>query len=224
MSISSWKTDERPREKMNAAGVVSLNDSELLAVIINSGTKDKSAVDVARTLLGSAGNSLRNLSRFSLEQLCAIPGIGAAKASKILAAFALASRAESETWETEPVIRSAEDVVKILGPLMRDLKHEECWVLYLNKGNRLISKERISIGGLSATIIDFRIVIKKAIEKLASSIVIAHNHPSGNPRPGEMDRRMTKQLREAAAVLDIALLDHVIISGNRFYSFSEENS
>ncbi len=224
MSICSWKTDERPREKMNAAGVVSLNDSELLAVIINSGTKDKSAVDVARSLLGTAGNSLKSLSQFSLEQLCAIPGIGQAKASKILAAFALASRAESETSETSPVIKSAQDVVQILGPMVRDLKHEECWVLYLNKGNRLISKERLSVGGIAATIIDQRIVIKKAIEKLASSIIIVHNHPSGNPRPGEMDRKMTQHLRDAASLLDIALLDHVIISGSRYYSFSEENS
>ncbi len=224
MSICSWKIDERPREKMNAAGAGSLNDSELLAVIINSGTKDKSAVDVARNLLSTAGNSLRNLSQLSIEQLCTIPGIGKAKASKILAAFALASRVQSESAQSMPTIYSAKDVVRILGPLVRDLKHEECWVLYLNKGNKLIGKERLSIGGIAATIIDARIIIKKAVEKLASSIIIVHNHPSGNPRPGDMDRRQTRHLKEAASILDIALLDHVIIAGNQFYSFSEENS
>ncbi len=224
MSINTWKTDERPREKMYAAGAASLNDSELLAVILGSGTKKENAVELARTMLRTANNSLKELSQFSIEDLCAIPGIGTAKASKIMATFALAMRAECETESPLPVISSAKDVVGILGPMMKNLKHEECWVLYLNKGNRMIAKERLSIGGVSATIIDARIVIKKAVEKLASSIIIVHNHPSGNPRPGEMDRRQTKHLREAVALLDIALLDHVIIAGNKFYSFADENS
>ncbi len=224
MSINTWKTDEKPREKMYAAGAASLNDSELLAVILGSGTQKENAVELARTLLRAADNSLKGLSRLSFEDLCSIPGIGTAKACKIMAVFALATRTECETESPLPTISSAKDVVQILGPQMRNLKHEECWVLYLNRGNRLIAKERLSIGGVSSTVIDARIVIKKAVEKLASSIIIAHNHPSGNPRPGEMDRRQTRHLKEAAALLDIALLDHVIIAGNRFYSFSEENS
>ncbi len=224
MSINNWKTEERPREKMYAAGAASLNDSELLAVILGSGTKNKNAVEVARTLLLTANNSLKTLSKLSFEELCAIPGIGRAKACKIMAVFALSARTECETEDPLPVITSARDVMNVLGPVMMGLKHEECWVMYLNRRNKLIAKERLSVGGINATVIDARIIIKKAVEKLASSIIIVHNHPSGNPQPGEMDRRQTQHLRDAAALLDIALLDHVIIAGNKFYSFSEENS
>ena len=222
MSINNWKMDDRPREKMNVSGAASLSDSELLAILINSGTKDKSAIDVAREILASAGNSLNALSGISMDRLCAVQGIGEAKASRLLAAFELAVRIQSEPSGPRMRITASSTVCRIFSPMLRNLQHEECWVLFLNKANKIISKEKVSTGGVSGAVLDPRIIIRKAVDKLASAIILVHNHPSGNPRPSELDRRQTRVLRDAAALLDIALLDHVIIAGDSYYSFSDE--
>ena len=222
MSINNWKVDDRPREKMSVSGAASLSDSELLAILINSGTRDKSALDVAREILAEAGNSLNSLSTLSFDKLCSIPGIGAAKASRLLAMFELAVRIQSEQPAQQTAVRTSGTVSRIFIPLMRNLQHEECWVLYLNRANKIIAKEKLSIGGLSHTVLDTRLIIKKAVDKLASAIIVVHNHPSGNPSPSEIDRKQTRILRDAAQLMDIALLDHIIIAGNRYYSFSDE--
>lgn len=222
MSINKWKMDDRPREKMNVSGAASLSDSELLAILINSGTRDKSAVDVAREILASVGNSLNALTGTSKDRLCAIQGIGEAKASRLLAAFELAVRIQSEPSGPRMRITASSTVSRIFSPLLRNLQHEECWVLFLNKANKIIAKEKVSTGGVSGAVLDPRIIIRKAVDKLASAIILVHNHPSGNPTPSELDRRQTRVLRDAAALLDIALLDHVIIAGDRYYSFSDE--
>ena len=222
MSINDWKMDDRPREKMSVSGAASLSDSELLAILINSGTRDKSAVDVAREILASVGNSLNALTGTSKDRLCAIQGIGEAKASRLLAAFELAVRIQSEPSGPRMRITASSTVSRIFSPLLRNLQHEECWVLFLNKANKIIAKEKVSTGGVSGAVLDPRIIIRKAVDKLASAIILVHNHPSGNPTPSELDRRQTRVLRDAAALLDIALLDHVIIAGDRYYSFSDE--
>ena len=210
---------------MSVSGAASLSDSELLAILINTGTKDKSAIDVAREVLAEAGNSLNRLSGLSIDKLCSIPGIGAAKASRLAAMFELAVRIQSEPYEPKASIKTSEAVSRLFIPIMRNLQHEECWVIFLNRVNKIIAKEKISIGGMSHAVLDTRIVIKKAVDKLASAIIIVHNlhnHPSDNPYPSEMDRKQTRILRDAAQLMDISLLDHVIIAGNRYYSFSDE--
>lgn len=222
MSINDWKTDDRPREKMSVSGAASLSDSELLAILINSGTRNKSAIDVARELLARAGNSLNTVAGLSKERLCAIPGIGDAKASRLMATFELAARLQSESPEPVMSITASSSVYKIFSPILRNLEHEECWVIFLNRANRIIAKEKVSVGGISGAILDSRLIIRKAVDKLASAIILIHNHPSGNPYPSETDRRQTRLLRDAAGLLDIALLDHIIIAGNRYYSFSDE--
>ncbi len=221
MSICNWTKDERPREKMRETGAPSLSNSELIAILINSGTQTKNAVELARDILAKSGNSLRKLAQMTQDELCAIPGIGEAKAARLVAAFELASRSMSEVPESRALITSSESVFRIFGPLLGKLQHEECWILYLNRANKVISKERISTGGISATVMDARIIIRKAVQKLASGIILVHNHPSGNPYPGEMDKKQTRLLRDAARLLDITLLDHVIIGGDKYYSFTD---
>lgn len=222
MNICNWNLDERPREKMREKGTASLSNAELLAIIINSGTRTMNAVELSRKILSDCGNSLRNLSKMSLEELRSTPGIGEAKAARLIATFELAARSEAEVPEAQPVIQSSECVAKIFRPMLRNLRHEECWILYLDRANKLIAKERLSTGGISATVMDTKIIIKKAVDKLASGIIVVHNHPSGNPYPGEVDKKQTRLLKDAAKLLDISLLDHIIIGGNRYYSFSDE--
>ncbi len=221
--IKDWKTDERPREKLASRSAKDLDNSELLSILLRTGSRNETAVDLAKKILATYNNSLGRLYGASFENLCSIDGIGAAKAATILAALELAVRIQNEPEAIIQQITSSKDAAGIIQPHLQNLDHEECWVIYLNRSNRLISKERISIGGVSSTIIDIKLVIKKAIEKLASSIIIAHNHPSGNPQPGEQDKIQTKRLKDAATLVDISLLDHIIIAGNKYYSFSDES-
>lgn len=222
LSIKQWKEDERPREKLRAKGASNLSDAELLALILGSGTKNETAVDVARDLISSNGNSLRELSKLPVEKLIKRKGIGPSKAISIAAIFEIARRFASTEVKPLAQIQSSTYAAKIISPILRDLSHEECWVMYLNRANKLISNERLSIGGVCATVMDVKIIIKNALEKLASSIILIHNHPSGNPRPGENDRIQTRLLRDAAALFDISLLDHLIIAGDEYFSFADD--
>ena len=222
MGINNWKLEDRPREKMYVSGAASLSDSELLAILINSGTRNHSAHELARELLARADNSLNRLTSLPLRRMCSIQGIGKAKAARITAALELGARAQSELQEPQMRITASSSVFRIFSPILRSLRHEECWVLFLNRANRVIDKERISVGGLSATVMDPRVIMKKAVERLACSIILVHNHPSGNPAPSEMDRRQTHLLKDAAQLLDISLLDHVIIAGDKYFSFCDE--
>ncbi len=220
--IKSWKEDDRPREKMMLKGAVSLSETELIAILIGSGTKEESAIDLSRKILRSVDNNLRELSKISYKTLTAIKGIGPAKAALLMSVFELYKRFLTYQSKDLPKIQSSEYAARIISPLLRDLSHEECWVMYLNRANRLISKERLSIGGISATVVDVKIIIKSALEKLASSIILVHNHPSGNPRPGDNDKTQTKILKEAASLFDISLLDHLIIAADGYFSFADD--
>ena len=221
-SIKTWNEEERPREKLMHQGAAALTNAELLAILLQSGIRDKSAVDLARELLSGSRGRLDELARREAGPMMGVDGIGPAKATTILATFELARRLAAEIPEDELTVRTSDTVARMMAPFLRDLAHEECWVLYLNRGSKLIGKERISSGGLSSTVIDIKIIVKKAVERLASGLILVHNHPSGNPQPGEQDRSQTEALRKAAAVFDIALTDHVIIGRKKYYSFSDE--
>lgn len=222
-SIKTWNEEERPREKLMHQGAAALTNAELLAILIGSGTRSLTAVDLARELIAGCDGRLDALSRQGASRLMAVEGVGPAKATTILATFELARRLAAEIPQDELTIRTSETVARMMAPFLRDLPHEECWVLYLNRGSRLIGKEKVSSGGTGSTVIDIKIIVKKAVEHLASGLILVHNHPSGNPRPGEQDRLQTDALRKAAAVFDIALVDHVIIGKKKYFSFSDEN-
>ena len=222
-SIKTWDEQERPREKMMQQGASSLTITELLAILLRSGSAKRSAVDLARELFASTGNSLGALSRETLPRLISLCGVGPAKAASVVAAFELGRRLSAEMPDDDLTIRTPETVFRMMGPLLRDLPHEECWVLYLNRARKLIGKERISTGGTGSTVIDIKIIIKKAVERLSSGLILVHNHPSGNPLPGEHDRTQTDALKRAAAVFDIVLVDHVIVARKKYFSFSDEN-
>lgn len=219
--ISKWKEDERPREKMMLLGPSALTDSELISVLLRSGSAKCSAVGLSRSLLSKVGNSLRELMKLSPDKLMSLSGIGRAKAASVMAAGELALRISAEPDAEKPYVRSSSAAAGILRPLLRNLSHEECWILYISTSGRLIGKEKISSGGVSSTVFDTRIIVKKSLEKLASSIILAHNHPSGNPFPGDADRRNTEALRDAVSFFDITLIDHIIIAGDKYYSFSD---
>lgn len=220
-SIKTWNEEERPREKLMQRGASALTNTELLAILLRSGNRTESAVDLARNLL-SAGGSLAGLAREGAARLMAIGGIGPAKATTVEAAFELARRLAAEIPGDEITIRTSDTVARMMGPRLRDLPHEECWALYLNRGQKLLGKECISRGGLSSTVVDLKIIVKKAVEHLASGLILVHNHPSGNPQPGQQDREQTEALRKAAAALDISLIDHIIIARKKFFSFSDD--
>ncbi|OFY39217.1 MAG: hypothetical protein A2X18_04140 [Bacteroidetes bacterium GWF2_40_14] len=222
LSIKQWQEEERPREKLKVKGAATLSDAELIAIILGSGHKEETAVDVARNLISSNENSLRELSKMTVDKLMEKKGIGSSKAIAITAVFEIAKRFSSTEIKSLAQIQSSAYAVKIISPILRDLSHEECWVMYLNRANKLISKERLSIGGVSATVVDIKIVIKNALDKLASSIILIHNHPSGNPKPGENDKVQTRLLKDAAALFDISLLDHLIIAGDEYFSFADD--
>jgi DNA repair protein RadC len=222
MKLKEWNEEERPREKMIIKGAASLNNSELLAIILRTGNNSETAVDISRNLLKMANNSLNTLSTFSIDKLKKNPGIGETKATSIVALFELASRMATEAPQNKVEVSSPEVVVNLLSPHLKNLEHEECWVFYLNRANKIIAKERVSVGGVNATIMDVRLIVKKCVEKLASGLIVSHNHPSGNPKPGEQDKIQTKALREAANLFGISLLDHIIIAGDKYYSFAND--
>ena len=221
-SIKTWYEEERPREKLMLRGAAALTDTELLAILLGSGTRRQTAVDLARDLLSLGEGRLDALSHLESRQLTSTPGIGLAKATSILATFELARRLAAELPADELTIRTSETVARMMAPHLRNLSHEECWILFLNRGRKLIGKEKVSLGGTVSTVIDIKIIVKKAVDRLASGLILIHNHPSGNPQPGEQDRRQTTALKQAAAVFDIELVDHVIIGKNKYYSFSDE--
>ena len=221
-SIKTWDEEDRPREKLMQQGPSALTNAELLAILLRAGNRDKSAVDLAREVLAAAEGKLSVLAGRNIHQLRALPGMGTAKAASVQAAFELARRLDAEIPPDEFTIRSADPVARMMTPLLGTLSHEECWILYLNKAQKYTGREKVSAGGQASTVIDIKLIVKKAVERLASAIILVHNHPSGSPLPSEQDRRQTDALRQALAVFDIALLDHVIIGRKKYFSFSEE--
>jgi len=223
LSIKNWSVEDRPREKTLIQGIQSLSNAELLAVLIGSGGREGSAVDLARRILNRAGNSLDRLGRYNVNDLKKVKGIGKAKAVAILAALELGRRRTSAASGGETAITGSQDVFALMQPLLSDMVHEEFWVLLLNRANRVIDKRRMSQGGISGTVTDIRMILKHALDHLASSLILCHNHPSGNTRPSEADTEITRKLKDSAKIMDILLLDHVIVAGQKYFSFTDEN-
>jgi DNA repair protein RadC len=202
-------------------GTSTLSDAELLGILISSGTKDKSAIDLGRELLALVNNNLNALGKLTIADLTKIHGIGNARAVTIAAALELGRRRKLSENPEVAQIKCSKDVADIFQPVLSDLLHEEFWILFLNRSNRVISRMKLSQGGISGTVTDVRLAMKKAIECLASGIIVCHNHPSGNLNPSESDSKITQKIKEAGNLLDIQLLDHLIISDRDYYSFAD---
>ena len=221
LAINRWAEEDRPREKLMSKGAQALSNAELLAILIGSGSGDDSAVSLMQKVLSAYDNSLDRVGRLSMEELCSFKGIGPAKAVTILAACELGRRRAVEQPERRQV-RSAAQVYDYFYPMMRDLAVEECHVLLLNQSSTVIDSVRIGMGGLTETVVDVRIILREALLKRATSLILCHNHPSGNLRPSTHDDRLTNQLREAARLLNLNLVDHVIFTDNGYYSYADE--
>ena len=219
-----WAEDDLPSEKLLMKGSGSLSDAELLSIIIGSGISGENSLEIARNLLSRCGNSLCEFWKISVSDLQKIKGIGQKRAVKIYAMFALARRRnESEVILKDKISRST-DAFEIFKSLIGDLPYEEFWILMLSKANKVIKKVRISEGGVSGTVVDPKKIYKIALDHHASSLILGHNHPSGNIQPSEADQKITKKIKECGILLDIAVLDHIIIGDDRFYSFADEGT
>ena len=222
LSIKEWAVEDRPREKMQAKGIRSLSEAELIAILIGSGNLDESAVEVSRRILASVNNNLNELGKKTINDLQKFKGIGPVKAITISAAMELGRRRKESEPDEKPKVITSSDAAAIFKPLLSDLPHEEFWVMLLNRNNLVIDKMFVSQGGLSGTIIDVRIILKMALDKLATSIILCHNHPSGNLVPSEADKDITKKIKEAGKHMDIPVLDHLIIANGSYFSFADE--
>lgn len=222
-SIKSLAEQERPRERLMQNGVASLSVSELLAIILRSGTVGESAIDVARRILSDCNNSLNDLAKMDVRELVKrYRGIGIAKATGIIVAMELGKRRALENSFQKPVLCSSIDVYNYIAPLLKDLTNEEFWVIYLDRSNRAIGRERLSAGGMSSTVIDVRILFRKVLERKATALLIAHNHPAGSLYPSEQDKVITGKIYDAGQLMDVVLFDHLIIGAESYYSFVDE--
>ncbi|WP_338378135.1 DNA repair protein RadC [uncultured Flavobacterium sp.] len=220
--INQWAEDDRPREKFLLKGKSSLSDSELLAILIGSGSRNESAVQLCQRILASTNNNLNQLGKVSVNQLLNFKGIGEAKAISIAAALELGRRRRAEESVELKKITSSKMVFEIMQPIIGELPHEEFWVLYLNNSNKVIHKSQLSKGGLTGTVVDVRLIFKTAFENNAISIILTHNHPSGKLLASDADVQITRKIKEASKHLEINVLDHIIITENGFYSFNDE--
>ncbi len=221
-TIKNWASEDRPREKLLLKGRHSLTDAELLAIVIGSGTKNASAVELAREILASCKNNFATLSRMSVTELQRFKGIGEAKAVAIYASMEIARRRRSEKREKAPKITTSTDAFRLLQREMLDLEHEEFHVLFLNRGNEVISGEQISKGGMSGTVADGKLIFHRALQLKASGIILAHNHPSGQVRPSDADLKLTRSMVNFGNYIDLHVLDHLILSDNNYFSFADE--
>jgi DNA repair protein RadC len=221
-SIKNWARDDRPREKLLSKTPMALSDSELLAILINNGTKDKSAVDLAREVLVLGKNNLGELGRLPVKDLMQIKGIGEAKAIIIAAALELGRRRQASSFLEKPQVKNSSDIANYLQILLSDYQHEVFAVLFLNRANKVNHFEIISAGGMTGTVADPRIILKKALQEEAVNLILCHNHPSGSLKPSRADEELTFKIKEAAKFFDIKVLDHIIVSNEGFYSFADE--
>ncbi len=221
-SIKNWAEDDKPREKLMLKGKSALSDAELLAILIGSGSRNESAVELSKRILASVDNNLNAIGKRSLKQLIEFKGIGEAKAITIIAALELGRRRRDEEAITLKKITSSKSVFELMQPIIGELPHEEFWILYLNNSNKVIYKAQLSKGGITGTVVDIRLVFKMALEHNATSIILTHNHPSGKLLASDADIQITKKLKLAGQQLDITILDHIIITENGFYSFQDE--
>ena len=221
--INQWAEDDRPREKFLLKGKTSLSDSELLAILIGSGSRNESAVQLCQRILAASENNLSTLGKMSIAQLIQFKGIGEAKAISIAAALELGRRRRAEEAIELKKITSSKAVFDIMQPIIGELPHEEFWVLYLNNSNKVIYKGQLSKGGITGTIVDIRLIFKMAFEQNATAIILTHNHPSGKLMASDADLKITKRVKEAGQTLEIQVLDHIIITENGYLSFQDEN-
>lgn len=222
MRLKEMCADEMPRERLLEKGAAALSNVELLAILLRTGRDGKNVIEMAREVLRSGDGLLGGVAQMSVESLCRVSGIGPGKAVTLAAAFELGRRAASEKADDGCQLSSPARVFSLMLPVMKNLDHEECWALLLNKANRLICREKMSSGGMESTVIDSKSVIRKAIEKKASGVILVHNHPSGNALPSQADINQTRVLDKALKTCELSLLDHVIIGQNGYYSFADE--
>lgn len=222
LTIPQWALPDRPREKFLSKGKASLTDAELIAILLRSGSADESALDLAKRILSENDNSLNKLSEKSIVELTKINGIGTVKALTIQAAFELGRRRRVERVVRQKKISSSTDILELMQEKLANLKHEEFWVLYLNQGANLLRMENIGKGGLTSTTVDVRLIMKRALELSSTAIILCHNHPSGELKPSQPDILLTQQVKKAATILNISLIDHIIMHNDNCYSFLED--
>jgi len=222
MTIKQWAEDDRPREKLLMKGRHALSDAELLAILLGSGTREETALDIAKRILSESGDNLRELARKGISDLVKTRGIGPARAVRISAALELGKRRNESEVLVKEKITCSRDAYEVLRSAMGDQPYEEFWNLVLNKANRVIRKCCISEGGISGTVVDPKKIFKIALDHHGSSLILGHNHPSGNIQPSEADQKITRKIRDSGAMLDIAVLDHIIVCDGNYYSFADE--
>jgi DNA repair protein RadC len=222
LSIKSWAEADRPREKLLAKGKSVLSEAELIAILIGSGNTEESAVELSKKILSSVENNLVELGKLTVNDLCKFKGIGEAKAISIIAALELGRRRNEHSTPERESISTSRQAFNLLHPILADLPHEEFWLIFLNRGNKVIKKQAVSKGGVSGTVVDAKMIFKPAVENLASSVILCHNHPSGNRTPSQEDIALTRKIKEAGRVLDINVHDHIIIANDTYYSFADE--
>jgi len=222
LTIKSWALDDRPREKLVSKGSMALSDAELIAILIGSGNREESAVALSKRILKTVHGNLNALAKLSVEKLTTFKGIGLAKAISIITALELGKRKQLEIALERPKITSSKDAAHAMQTVIGHLEHEEFWALYLNNSNKIVAKVQISKGGLTATLVDVRLVYKRALELAAVGIIVCHNHPSGKLQPSAADKQLTSKIKAAGITLDIKLLDHLIITEKAYFSFADE--
>lgn len=221
LAIKSWAIEDRPREKLMLKGKTVLSDAELIAILIGSGSRNETAVELSKRILNSVNNNINALASLSLEKLMEFKGIGEARAISIITALELGKRRHFEQIEIKPQITSSKNAYAIIQPIIGDLLHEEFWALYLNNSNKVIKKKLMSKGGITTTMVDVRVLFREAVELSSVGLIVCHNHPSGKLTPSKSDKELTKKIKEAGAILDIKLLDHLIITQKDYFSFAD---
>jgi DNA repair protein RadC len=221
--ITHWSEDDKPREKLMLKGKSALSDAELIAILIGSGNRNESAVDLSKRILASVDNNLNALGKLSIQQLMNFKGIGEAKAISIIAAMELGRRRRAEEAVELKKITSSKMIFEIMQPIIGELPHEEFWVLYLNNSNKVLQKSQQGKGGITGTVADVRLIFKLAFELGATAVILCHNHPSGKLIPSEPDIKLTQRLKSAGQTLEIPVLDHVIVTENGYFSFADED-
>ena len=221
LSIREWARDDRPREKLMQHGANTLSDAELIAILIRSGNTRESALDLAKRLLGTVGNDLHRLARMGVPDLTRFKGMGEAKAISIVAALELGRRRRQNETAERDLVATSTVAFELLRPMLSDLAHEEFWLLFLDRGNRILGNCRVSRGGLHGTVADPKVIFKEALDRRASSVILGHNHPSGQLRPSEEDIALTRKLVEGGRLLEIIVQDHLIVTSSGYFSFAD---
>ncbi|KAA2218463.1 RadC family protein [Maribacter flavus] len=220
-SIKNWSDDDKPREKLLHKGRSALSDAELIAILIGSGNREESAVELSKRILASVDNNLNELGKLSIQQLMKFKGIGEAKAISISAALEVGRRRRGEGFLKIEKIGSSQDAFEVLQPIMGELQHEEFWILYLNNSNKILHKAQLSKGGITGTLVDVRLLMRQSLELGAVALILAHNHPSGTLKPSQADKEITQKIKNASESLDIRVLDHLIITQKEYFSFAD---